>query len=110
MWLSAVALAPPVPWPPTPPPGPAADGLALTARANPRAHLPGPSAGDPALAARAPLALRYAKDAIRTAGTSDLAGAFDREVELQMICTESEDAQEGIKAFVQRREPQFKGR
>lgn len=62
------------------------------------------------LAARAPLALRYAKDAIRTAGTSDLAGAFDREVELQMICTESEDAQEGIKAFVQRREPQFKGR
>lgn len=62
------------------------------------------------LAARAPLALRYAKDAIRTAGTSDLAGAFDREVELQMICTASEDAQEGIRAFVQRRDPEFKGR
>lgn len=62
------------------------------------------------LAKRAPLALRYAKDAIRTAGSTDLAGAFDREVELQMVCTASEDAAEGIRAFIKRRDPEFKGR
>jgi 2-(1,2-epoxy-1,2-dihydrophenyl)acetyl-CoA isomerase len=62
------------------------------------------------LAGRAPLALRYAKDAVRTAATSDLGGTIDRETELQMLCTESEDALEGIKAFIHRRDPVFKGR
>lgn len=62
------------------------------------------------LAARAPLSLRYAKDAIRTAATSDLPRTFDREVELQTLCAESEDALEGIRAFVQKRTPEFKGR
>jgi 2-(1,2-epoxy-1,2-dihydrophenyl)acetyl-CoA isomerase len=62
------------------------------------------------LAGRAPLALRYAKDAVRTAATSDLGSTIDRETELQMLCTESEDALEGIKAFIHRRDPVFKGR
>lgn len=62
------------------------------------------------LAERAPLSLRYAKDAVRTAATSDLPATFAREVELQMICTESEDALEGIRAFVQKRPPKFQGR
>jgi 2-(1,2-epoxy-1,2-dihydrophenyl)acetyl-CoA isomerase len=62
------------------------------------------------LAARAPLSLRYAKDAVRTAATSDLPQTYDREVELQMLCTESEDAKEGIRAFMQKRTPEFKGR
>ncbi|MBJ18552.1 MAG: enoyl-CoA hydratase/isomerase family protein [bacterium] len=62
------------------------------------------------LAGRAPLSLRYAKDAVRTAITSDLPRTFDREVELQKICSESEDAMEGIKAFIQKREPEFSGR
>jgi 2-(1,2-epoxy-1,2-dihydrophenyl)acetyl-CoA isomerase len=62
------------------------------------------------LAARAPLSLRYAKEAVRTAVTSDLPRTYDREVELQMLCSESEDAKEGIRAFIQKRPPQFKGR
>jgi len=62
------------------------------------------------LAGRAPLSLRYAKDAVRTAITSDLPRTYDREVELQMLCSESEDAKEGIRAFVQKRAPEFKGR
>jgi 2-(1,2-epoxy-1,2-dihydrophenyl)acetyl-CoA isomerase len=62
------------------------------------------------LAAQAPLSLRYAKDAVRTALTSDLPRTFDREVELQMICSESDDAKEGIRAFVQKRKPDFRGR
>jgi 2-(1,2-epoxy-1,2-dihydrophenyl)acetyl-CoA isomerase len=62
------------------------------------------------LAARAPLSLRYAKEAVRTAITSDLPRTIDREVELQTICADSEDAREGIQAFVQKRPPEFKGR
>ena len=62
------------------------------------------------LAARAPLSLRYAKDTVRTAVTSDLPGTLDREAELQTICTESEDAKEGVRAFIQKRDPEFKGR
>ena len=62
------------------------------------------------LAERAPLSLRYAKQAVRVAVTSDLPQTYDCEVELQMICTDSEDALEGIRAFVQKRAPEWKGR
>jgi 2-(1,2-epoxy-1,2-dihydrophenyl)acetyl-CoA isomerase len=62
------------------------------------------------LAERAPLSLRHAKEAVRVAVTSDLPRTYDREVELQMICTDSEDALEGIRAFVQKRAPEWKGR
>ena len=62
------------------------------------------------LATRAPLALRHAKDVVRLAASSDLATTYDREVELQMRCTDSEDAREGAVAFLQRRKPEFKGR
>ena len=63
-----------------------------------------------ALAGRAPLSLRYAKEAIRTAIENDLATTYDREVALQTRCFESEDAQEGIRAFIEKREPRWKGR
>lgn len=63
-----------------------------------------------ALAEKAPLALRHAKDVVRTAATQDLAATYDREVELQMICSTSEDAREGMRSFLERRKPEWKGR
>jgi 2-(1,2-epoxy-1,2-dihydrophenyl)acetyl-CoA isomerase len=63
-----------------------------------------------ALSKRAPLSLRHAKAAVRTAVEKDLDTTFDHEVELQMICSASEDHAEGRRAFMEKREPDFKGR
>ena len=62
------------------------------------------------LAQRAPLSLRYAKAALQTATSTDYATTFDREVEFQGICGASEDSQEAIKAFREKRTPTFRGR
>ena len=62
------------------------------------------------LAKRAPLSLRHAKSAVRTAVEQDLDTTFDREAELQMLCSASEDHSEGVSAFMEKRDPDFKGR
>jgi 2-(1,2-epoxy-1,2-dihydrophenyl)acetyl-CoA isomerase len=62
------------------------------------------------LAKRAPLSLRYAKDAVRTATGHGLDTTFDQEARLQMLCSVSVDPIGGVTAFMQKRTPEFKGR
>ena len=62
------------------------------------------------LAGKAPLSLRYAKQALNTAMEATVSETFGREAQLQHLCISSEDATEGMRAFMQKRAPEFKGR
>lgn len=62
------------------------------------------------LADKAPLALRYAKEAVRGACLADLAQTISDEADLQALCLESDDATEGARAFMEKRKPQWQGR
>ena len=62
------------------------------------------------LAGKAPLSLRYAKQALNTAMEANVSETFGREAQLQHLCISSEDATEGMRAFMQKRAPEFKGR
>ena len=62
------------------------------------------------LAAKAPLALRYSKDALNKAMQNNLADQISYEAYLQNVCVVSDDAQEGIQAFLEKREADFQGK
>ncbi|MEE4277360.1 MAG: enoyl-CoA hydratase-related protein [Halieaceae bacterium] len=62
------------------------------------------------LAAKAPLAVRYSKQALNVADGSAFGDMISREAEMQAICITSEDAREGVTAFLQKRKPNFSGR
>lgn len=62
-----------------------------------------------ALAKRAPLSLAATKKAMRFAMDNDWASAYDLEAELQQVCRDSEDCVEGVQAFFDKREPNFRG-
>jgi len=62
------------------------------------------------IAAKAPLSLRYAKQAINAAVEESLDVTISAEARLQHICITSEDAREGMAAFLQKRKPGWKGR
>lgn len=62
------------------------------------------------LAEKAPLALQSLKIIMRDAATSSQEQTARVESEHQMMMANSEDSQEGIMAFVQKRKPEFKGR
>jgi 2-(1,2-epoxy-1,2-dihydrophenyl)acetyl-CoA isomerase len=62
------------------------------------------------IAKKAPLSLRYAKSAVMTALESDLGTTYTQEARSQDICIQSEDAQEGVRAFNEKRDPVLRGR
>lgn len=58
-----------------------------------------------------PIAIELAKKAVYAAeGTNDFATALAYESWAQGVCIASEDAQEGVKSFLEKREPVFKGK
>ena len=63
-----------------------------------------------AIAAHSPVALRLIKDALRAAAEAPLSDGLRQERELFITAFASEDAREGINAFLERRPPEFRGR
>ena len=62
------------------------------------------------IAEKSPIALRLAKESIRIAARSNLDEGLRREVDLFALCFSSEDKDEGVKAFLEKRKPEFKGK
>jgi enoyl-CoA hydratase len=62
------------------------------------------------IAEKSPVALRLAKEAIKLASRSNLDEGLRREVDLFALCFSSEDKDEGVKAFLEKRKPEFKGK
>ena len=62
------------------------------------------------IAEKSPIALRMAKEAVKTASRAPLDEGLRREIDLFALCFSSEDKDEGVKAFLEKRKPEFKGR
>jgi enoyl-CoA hydratase len=62
------------------------------------------------IADKSPIALRLAKEAVKIASRSNLDEGLRREVDLFALCFSSEDKDEGVNAFLQKRKPEFKGK
>ena len=61
------------------------------------------------IAAKSPVGVRLAKEAVLNAFETPLAAGLDAERKAFHLALSSEDAQEGLKAFTEKREPNFKG-
>ncbi|HEX8847445.1 MAG TPA: enoyl-CoA hydratase-related protein [Pyrinomonadaceae bacterium] len=62
------------------------------------------------IAEKSPVALRMAKEAVKLASRSNLDEGLRREVDLFALCFSSEDKDEGVNAFLEKRKPVFKGK
>ena len=61
------------------------------------------------IADKSPIALRLAKEAVKIASRSNLDEGLRREVDLFALCFSTADKDEGVKAFLEKRKPVFKG-
>jgi enoyl-CoA hydratase len=62
------------------------------------------------IAEKSPIALRMAKEAVKTASRMNLREGLSRETDLFCFTFGSEDKEEGVRAFLEKRKPDFKGR
>ena len=62
------------------------------------------------IAEKSPIALRLAKEAVKLASRSNLDEGLRREVDIFALCFSSEDKDEGVNAFLEKRKPDFKGK
>lgn len=62
------------------------------------------------VASKSPIALQMAKEAVKTASKANLDEGLKREIDLFAITFSSEDKEEGVAAFLEKRKPEFKGK
>ncbi len=62
------------------------------------------------IADKSPIALQLAKEAVKLASRSNLDEGLRREVDLFALCFSTEDKNEGVSAFLEKRKPVFKGK
>jgi len=63
-----------------------------------------------AIAAKSPIGVRLAKEAVNQAFETSLSAGLDAERKAFHLALSSEDAQEGMKAFLEKRKPEIKGK
>lgn len=62
------------------------------------------------IASKSPIALQMGKEAVKTASKANLDEGLKREIDLFAICFSSEDKEEGVSAFLEKRKPEFRGK
>lgn len=62
------------------------------------------------LAEKSPIALQMSKEAVKLASRSNLDEGLRREIDLFAICFSTQDKEEGVSAFLEKRRPVFKGK
>ena len=62
------------------------------------------------IAAKSPIALQLAKEAVKLASRSNLDEGLRREVDLFALCFSTADKDEGVSAFLEKRKPVFTGK